>query len=164
MLLAARSHFVNQAREPAAPAPGFDVRKALNTVPAEGRRAPIDYHVEAEYDLVDWAGAPDFCLAEVESTFGRPVTRYRAGPLASVEEEAASLAGARPLVVLVKSWEPPMGELEDYLRRSRGLVLPLDWDEHARALQPTKPVHLQEWRRFCGALPDWHVLQIEELR
>src|SRR5690606_37414288 len=161
MLAVARSHFLARTRE-SAPAPDFDVRKALNAVPDEGRLAPVEYRVEGEFDLVDWAGAPDFCLAGAVRAFGEPVARHRAGPLASVEEEAASLRGGRPLVVLVKSWEPPMGELEDYLRKGRGLVLPLDWDE--RALQPVKPVHLQEWRRFSGALADWHVLQIEELQ
>src|SRR5690606_35565706 len=114
----------------------------------------------SDWDLVDWAAAPEHCKRQVFAALGAPRQQFRAGPLASLEEEEASLGGANLKVVLVKSWEPPMGELHDYLVRSAGLVLPLDWDD--QALRPIRPGHLQEWRRFCGTLDEWPVLQLDE--
>jgi hypothetical protein len=65
--------------------------------------------------------------------------------------------------VLVKSWEPPMGELRDFLQSlpQPGFVLPLDW--HESQLRAVKASHLKEWRRFSASLSGWSVLQPEEL-
>jgi hypothetical protein len=68
------------------------------------------------------------------------------------------------LVVLVKSWEPPLAELGDYLsalpESMQRFILPLDWDEDS--VQPIREIHLHEWRRFCGTLAGWQLLQLAE--
>ena len=157
MLLAARRRYLRaSAAASVAPAPP-PLRKRLNSAPSAGHLAPLVHEVEEGWTLVDWAGAPDFCLDWLQSRLGAPAARLRAGPLAGAEEEEASLVAAGQRVVLVKSWEPPMGELRDYLERADGLLLPLDWEE--REVRPVRDVHLQEWRRFCGTLPHWRVLQ-----
>ncbi len=63
------------------------------------------------------------------------------------------------MVVVVRAWEPPMGELADRLRTRRGLLLPLDW-EHEQ-LRPPRAEHLDEWRRFAAELGPWRVLRWE---
>ncbi len=67
----------------------------------------------------------------------------------------------RPLIVVVRAWEPPLGELADRLEGHRGLLLPLDWE--GGELRPPRPAHLDEWRRFAASLDgssnSWGVLQ-----
>jgi hypothetical protein len=67
-------------------------------------------------------------------------------------------------LVLVKSWEPPLGELGDYLHSLSGsqqkFILPLDWGEGV--VKPITANHLNEWRRFCGTLSGWQLLQLDE--
>ncbi len=60
------------------------------------------------------------------------------------------------LVVTVRSWEPPLGELADRLQGHRGLILPLDWE--GSELRPLRPEHRDEWRRFAATLPGWRIL------
>ncbi len=64
-----------------------------------------------------------------------------------------------PWVVVVRAWEPPMGELADRLRRVHGQILPLDWGDDGP--KPPSAVHLDEWRRFAASLSGWSVLQLE---
>jgi len=56
-------------------------------------------------------------------------------------------------LIIVKSWEAPLGELEDYLNQGFGYILPLDW--HASELQQLQLKHLQEWQRFTNNLASW---------
>ncbi len=63
------------------------------------------------------------------------------------------------LVVVVRAWEPPMGELADRLRSRQGLLLPLDWE--GERLRPLRAQHLDEWRRFAAELGPWRVLRWE---
>jgi hypothetical protein len=63
----------------------------------------------------------------------------------------------RPLVIVVRAWEPPLAELGDRLRGRHGLLLPLDWaQDHLREPRPTQ---LDEWRRFAATLDGWGILQ-----
>jgi len=54
-----------------------------------------------------------------------------------------------------------MGELEDFMRESKGVLLILDWDEDK--FQQISPVHLDEWRRFCFPIKNWQLQQLEAL-
>ncbi|MCP4412544.1 MAG: DUF2868 domain-containing protein [Gammaproteobacteria bacterium] len=56
-------------------------------------------------------------------------------------------------LLIVKAWEPPMGEMEDFMKTSRGYLLPLDWNESG--LRQLQNNHLQEWQRFINHLPQW---------
>ncbi len=58
----------------------------------------------------------------------------------------------RPLV-LVKAWEPPLGELADYLQMSAGCIVIVNYNEDQ--ILPIKPMQLEEWRRFTRTLTGW---------
>jgi hypothetical protein len=66
--------------------------------------------------------------------------------------------------VLVKSWEPPLAELADYLQTGDGYLMPLDWklsgSESTR--KAIEPFHLEEWRRFTALQENWELLQLPE--
>jgi len=138
---------------------------AMNVMPMQGKLAPLVGTVPADYILIDWANIPPVIEAKLESRFGQPGVFLQAGPLTEPEARLSNRAGAVAVVVMVKAWEPPMGELGDYLLKvkpasseSLGMLLPLDWE--GDTLQPVKDINLREWRRFCGTLPGgWSVLQ-----
>ncbi len=70
------------------------------------------------------------------------------------EEQLLKMANFKSeQIVIVKAWEGPLGELEDFLQQGKGVILPLDWDDSG-LLQP-KINHLQEWQRFVNNLPNW---------
>ncbi|MFT7133731.1 MAG: hypothetical protein ACI81O_002449, partial [Cyclobacteriaceae bacterium] len=84
-------------------------------------------------------------------------------PLLSLGRGAAAAPDASlAMVVLVKGWEPPLGELQDYLQSlvTGSYLLPVDWDESG--VRRLTDVHLEEWRRFAGELDGWSVLQPED--
>ena len=62
-------------------------------------------------------------------------------------------------LLIVKGWEPPLAELSDFMQNGRGYLLPLDWKEDD--ILPLSKSHLDEWRRFIKALPNWQLLQLE---
>ena len=69
-------------------------------------------------------------------------------------------------MVVVKAWEPPMGELQDFLNSidreetsDIRLLLPLDWDNEG--FREVSDSDLHEWRRFAGTLSGWSVLQLD---
>ena len=64
-------------------------------------------------------------------------------------------------LVIVKSWEAPLGELEDYLTNANGYLFPIDWNKDG--LQKLNLNHLQEWQRFVNKLPHWQLYLPESL-
>ncbi len=77
------------------------------------------------------------------------------GPLATDQQRQVAQACNAKQVVLVKAWEPPLGELADFLQTGKGFIWPLDWQE--QSLVPLRQEHLQEWRRFASKLPGWQI-------
>ncbi len=63
-------------------------------------------------------------------------------------------------LLIVKAWEPPLGELEDYLEEGKGYLLPLDWNESG--LCKLRANHLHEWQRLINKFPDWQLYIPEE--
>ncbi|TQV89028.1 DUF2868 domain-containing protein [Aliikangiella coralliicola] len=84
-----------------------------------------------------------------------------AGPNASFAEQTVAERWRGEQLVLVKSWEPPLGELADFLQNSKGYLLPLDWEEQ-RLISPRES-HVQEWQRFAKKLKHWQVYVPEKL-
>jgi len=72
----------------------------------------------------------------------------------------AQQSEARQLV-LVRSWEPPLAELSDYLQTGDGYIMPLDWKNSRRV--SIEPFHLEEWRRFTAAQKKWELLVWPEI-
>ena len=110
--------------------------------------------------LINWSGLPAGMLGQLELGLGRPARRLKAGPLASDAEEQQALQWPGAKVVVVAAWEPPMGELKDFLETGEGYLLPLDWE--GEQWRPVSAVHLDEWRRFCFTLAGWQLIQWKE--
>jgi len=125
--------------------------------------SPVVEAVAAPFVLLDCAGAPEAVRAALQSTLGEAERIEDVGPKTR-GEELAGLGAPAATVVLVKSWEPPLGELADFLRSlpdaSPQLLLPVDFD--ARGLQAARPAHVEEWRRFAATVGDWRVLAPKE--
>ncbi|MGM0768244.1 MAG: DUF2868 domain-containing protein [Pseudomonadota bacterium] len=113
--------------------------------------------------VICWAGAGE---PELPDALNGPQTLVlRAGGRASLQDDAETLAQtaehlariARPAVIVVtRSWEPPTGELQDFLdqareqwpRASHVAVVPL-----AESAADAPPHHqLQQWLRFAERL------------
>jgi len=71
------------------------------------------------------------------------------------QDSDTSKNSAMEQLLIVKAWEPPMGELEDYMKTNCGYLLPLDWNESG--LKQLESNHLQEWQRFINQLDHWQL-------
>lgn len=108
--------------------------------------------------LVHWAGAGDPALAARWLVAG--ALSLQAGGSASLEQDAEILAQARtaggPVIVVTRGWEPPTGELGDFLERACATLgnapvqlLPLAvGDAPALIGEPA----LAQWQRFVARL------------
>lgn len=140
----------------------------MNTVPMTGQLAPLIASVKPDYLLIDWGSVPMVLAESLFKQLGRPGQILRAGPLSKADPEKLQRSSGAAIVVAVKAWEPPMGELQDYLQSlpldqlAEKLLLPLDWDNEG--LRSVQDGDLQEWRRFCGTLGDWSVLSPADSR
>ncbi len=116
---------------------------------------------QSDFALTNWGGIEEPQLSRLlEQLSHEQVTELKAGPLANQAEQLASERWQEPQLVIVKGWEPPLGELLDYLQNGRGYLMPLDWSE--QQLKPLSDHHLLEWRRFCHGLAQWQVLVPED--
>ena len=132
-------------------------RLSRNSVPVTGELAPIVGELQGPYVLLNWAAAPDSVIDHVRALLGQPMAVEN--KLADSDTEVAAVfTRDTKTVVLVKSWEPPLGELADCLqqRPSPGMVMPLDWNESE--VSEVRELHLAEWRRFCSTIEGWAVL------
>jgi len=119
--------------------------------------APVTDQISAEVTLVNWAGVEDALVRQLAEVPYASEPRLLAGPLATEEEQSAAERWPGQQLLLVKAWEPPMGELADYMRATRGYLLPLDW--HEGRLCTPRGEHLDEWRYFVTSLEGWRVYQ-----
>jgi hypothetical protein len=143
-------------------------RPARDSQPEPNGAASDDYSlarltrsIALPYTLLDWAGASTTCHEQIQQLVGDAAEIQPIGPLQN--QPATHPPGDHSLVILVKSWEPPLAELADRLKdidsKADKLILPLDWDD--TGIRQSTPAHLEEWRRFAANLADWQVLQLE---
>jgi hypothetical protein len=78
-----------------------------------------------------------------------------AGPLASEQQHLRAASEKRPQVLLVKAWEPPLGELGDYLEQTSGMLMPINIVD-GKLVTPARH-HLAEWLRFAERFAHWQV-------
>lgn len=161
MLVVARSLYLRGRRQAAA---GIAIAATSGNRGATGNEvvlAEVTTTVTNPYMLLDWAATPTICQTQVQKQFGEAAQAQSLSPLPQSPEAIPD--PSHSLVVLVKSWEPPLGELADRLRLLEStrdkLILPLDWSD-ASAAAPAA-AHLLEWRRFAATLPGWRVLTME---
>ena len=126
----------------------------------EGKKellATVVTSIEKHCTLINWGGIPDVIVSDVERHFPRQIIdRLYAGPTAEDSQQSVAQQSEVPQLVLVKSWEPPLAELADYLQTGAGYIMPLDWEQSEKV--PIDSFHLEEWRRFSAAQKDWALL------
>jgi hypothetical protein len=130
---------------------------------AENSLASLVQSVSLPYTLLDWAGISPDIDEQIQHLLGDAAGIHRIGPLQ--DQPAPHSPADHALVVVVKSWEPPLAELADCLNEydsnADKLILPLDWSD--AGLRQPAPAHVDEWRRFAATLSGWQVLQLEAL-
>lgn len=130
---------------------------AAPAVQAAPELAEVVQVVSQPWTLLVWGANQKDCIKAIQSVYGQ------AEQVIELEATSKSLAIEHSVVVLVKSWEPPLAELADVLQllpqQGQRLILPVEWSK--QALGEVRPVHFAEWRRFAATLPGWEVLQRE---
>ncbi|MEH6443081.1 MAG: DUF2868 domain-containing protein [Oceanospirillaceae bacterium] len=116
-----------------------------------------DHHL-GDYVLLSWVQLPQALLNKLTAVLGMPVAVYQIGAQASLESEQQALQDTRKKLLIVAAWEPPMGELEDFMQQTTGIIMPLDWQ--GEQFQTISDLHLDEWRRFCYPLSRWQLQQL----
>ena len=159
MLLAARHRYrlrLQQGLSGATPHAQAEAR--VGATPPE--LAALTHSVALPYALLDWADVSSDCHARIQQRLGAAAGIW---PLDPLQQQAAAPPADNALVVVVKSWEPPLAELADRLAdfdgKAERLILPLDWND--TGLREPASAHLDEWRRFAATLGGWQVLQLE---
>jgi len=114
----------------------------------------------------NWAGIPEPVLALLPYLNIQPDNLILAGPRATAAEQLIAERWQDKQLVIVKAWEPPLAELEDYLQNGQGYLLPLEWDntdlEQAKLVK-SNPIHLSEWQRLINKQPQWQLFLPSEL-
>ena len=113
--------------------------------------------------LFDLAHTPDSLLSDIGECL-QVATIHRTPVDLHSQLQRVDYANSPALVVLVRSWEPPLAELADSLReeltaeqQSNLFIAPIDWvsapQKNERLVEP-QVAHTQEWRRFCASAVD----------
>lgn len=169
LMVLARWYYTNKTK-PSAQLEEDNATVDKQLLPDQETLASVVDTIPDAYQLLDWCNAPAHCQHFISQTFGKPTDR---SPLAANSDKSSLQKSVKllPVVVLVKSWEPPLGELQDVLSllesvESQGsqlqkFILPLDWDD--ASVKAASISHLQEWQRFAGSFStskgQWKVLQ-----
>ena len=117
------------------------------TLPSVISELPDAYHI------ANWANF-DASLIKTLPGLNHDMPTTLIGPLLETSPEQHSWYDDFQ-VLLVKAWEPPMGELQDKLADSQGVIFPVDI-RREEGVGP-KVAHLDEWRRFSSELSGWQV-------
>ena len=134
----------------------------INRQPDQTQLASIvDSGLPTNFTLVQWTLLPNELLTKVCQQVGLPQQQFVTGCHATIEQEQIAQNDPRPKLVIVAAWEPPMGELKDFLEQGNGFLLPLDWQDNG--FTEISPLHIDEWRRFCHPLANWQLLQLKDL-
>lgn len=122
---------------------------------------PVAQTLPDDITINNWAGVDLKLLADFQGLDLTADNLLNSGPLATQDEQQLAEHWRGQQVVLVKAWEPPMGELADFLQAGLGFIWPLDWKDGS--LVSLRQQHLQEWQRFAEQLPAWQVYLPAEL-
>ena len=127
--------------------------------------------IPANAVLFDCAHTSDALLSKIEKSL-RVSASYRAPTSFDFTLDGVSPTSTPPLVVVVRSWEPPLAELADSLlaaftaeQRQNLFIATIDWESSQHQgdhLIRPNVAHSQEWRRFCeSALGCTHLALFE---
>ncbi|MGX5200753.1 DUF2868 domain-containing protein [Aliikangiella sp. IMCC44632] len=123
--------------------------------------ASLVHQVNQNLYICNWGGFNRAIVTNILGYEPQDERIFSAGPTASIAERKVAERWRGEQLVLVKSWEPPLGELADYLENSHGFICPVDLK--ANQLAPIKQNHLEEWQRFANKLPHWKIFIPEDL-
>lgn len=128
----------------------------VESVPATVQKlSHILHDLPTEYALTNWARISDLVVSQLMLN---PTHSLPAGPII-LEQGDAGFQGTQ--ILLVKAWEPPMGELQDYMEHTSGIIFPVNY-KHNKVTAP-EPMHIEEWQRFTAQLPNWGIYQNKAL-
>lgn len=123
--------------------------------------------IEAGALIIDWAHTPAALVADIKQRLAATST-YRRPEVDSLVSflKSSDKLSRKTVVILVRSWEPPLGELADFLKESIELestaiyLTPIDWRDDA--LTAPRKIHELEWRRFCATQNHCYHLSLVE--
>lgn len=161
MLLIARQTYLRRLQSGGSKQQAETQNEDPDSVSSDVTLANLKSTVDSPFSLLAWADIPDSCQEDVQRAIGPASATHRISAIA--EELDSEPDTNQSVVIVVKSWEPPLAELGDRLRAidssADKLILPLDWNDQGLRT-PTAP-HLDEWRRFAATLPEWEVLALK---
>lgn len=140
----------------------FKSNQPLNKQPAAPNLASVSHQkpLQQPYNLCCWLQLSPVLIDKVlVNHLQQPQHVYQVG--FHGQDEALALSDELPQLLLVAAWEPPMGELQDYLEQGHGVIQLLDHKEGV--WQDIAPHYVDEWRRFCLNLDNWTLFIDKEL-
>jgi hypothetical protein len=143
---------------------------AENPISEIDRLAKSVTEIPVDSILFDLAHTPDSLLSDIGERL-QVATIHRTPVDLHSQLQRVDYANSPALVVLVRSWEPPLAELADSLReeltaeqQSNLFIAPIDWvsapQKNERLVEP-QVAHTQEWRRFCASAVDCTHLSLD---
>ncbi|WP_148861100.1 DUF2868 domain-containing protein [Marinobacter fonticola] len=145
-------------------APTVETASSPSTDPAMPHQPENQFHsLPASRDLIRWGGVAhdtDEPLTLMERDNSR---LFDAGGTASLAHDQAVLNELAeregPVILLARAWEPPTGELADFIQearrsRSRDRLLALVPIGGEQPLTPASPRQLAQWQRFVERQKD----------
>lgn len=121
------------------------------------------YHITTyeNFILLYWIALPETLQFKLKRVIGVPEQEYLLTALDVISDEEKLLNDNRDKVLIVPAWEPPLGELADFMKSSKGVIIAVDW--HGDSFVELTSLHLDEWRRFCYELPNWQLVSSKVL-
>ena len=132
---------------------------AVTPPPESDKLAASVSVIPANAVLFDCAHTSDALLSKIEKSL-RVSASVKAPESFDLKLDGISPTSKSPLVIVVRSWEPPLAELADSIleafsaeQRQNLFIAPIDWESNQQQgdhlIQPVV-AHTQEWRRFCA--------------
>ena len=110
--------------------------------------------------ILSWTRLPEPLLDKLTQVLGTSEHIYQLAGSSDLPMELLAQRAPRAKVIIVAAWEPPMGELQDFMSQCQGVLMPLDWNsQHFVVLNE---LHLDEWQRFCQSQQNWQLQQLQE--
>jgi len=111
--------------------------------------------------ILNWTSLPEALQDKLSAVIGVPEHIYQLAGNCDLQLELQAQRDSRAKLLIVAAWEPPMGELQDFMAQCQGVLMPLDWN--AEQFTALNELHLEEWRRFCQSQVHWQLQQAQGL-
>jgi len=151
LLVIAKMWISNAVREEMKQGVFYQQKQAAAAPKTSHTLSSIQNQLPSNYALSNWAGFTDNVISQLDL---KPSQTLQTGPLVT-EIDGPAHQGQQ--LLLVKAWEPPMGELQDYMESASGMLYPVNLQQNK--LVQAKSLHLEEWQRFVAKIPNWGIYQ-----